>query len=209
MKKLNSILLCVVVAMSSVASAQQSANSSVELNIKADETSIVTKEYSGFLNVLMMGEAVVVDQVNTIKIVENGDETCTFILPDFRLEEGGDSMGDITVEKVAMTVGADGTTAYEGTKIGLELAGGELVVDVILNGTITAAGVVDMKIDVLWDGVPITCTFTTNEVGGVENVTITDQGEVEYYNLQGVKVSNPENGVFICVQGRKVSKVIK
>lgn len=30
----------------------------------------------------------------------------------------------------------------------------------------------------------------------------------EYYNLQGVKVANPENGIFIKKQGNKVSKVI-
>ena len=32
---------------------------------------------------------------------------------------------------------------------------------------------------------------------------------VEYYNLQGVRVSNPENGIFIRRQGNKTIKVIK
>ncbi len=31
---------------------------------------------------------------------------------------------------------------------------------------------------------------------------------VEYYNLQGVRVSNPENGIFIRRQGNKISKII-
>ncbi len=31
--------------------------------------------------------------------------------------------------------------------------------------------------------------------------------EVEYFNLQGIKVANPENGLFIRVQGKKTSKV--
>ncbi|HAW06954.1 MAG TPA: DUF5116 domain-containing protein, partial [Rikenellaceae bacterium] len=31
---------------------------------------------------------------------------------------------------------------------------------------------------------------------------------VEYFNLQGVKVSNPENGIFIRRQGGKTSKVL-
>lgn len=35
-----------------------------------------------------------------------------------------------------------------------------------------------------------------------------DAADVEYFNLQGVKVANPENGVFIRRQGDKVSKVI-
>lgn len=35
------------------------------------------------------------------------------------------------------------------------------------------------------------------------------EAEVEYYNLQGVRVANPENGIFIRRQGNKVSKVIR
>ena len=45
---------------------------------------------------------------------------------------------------------------------------------------------------------------------GVENVTIEvadEDAPVEYYNLQGVKVSNPSNGIFIKVQGKKSEKV--
>ena len=34
------------------------------------------------------------------------------------------------------------------------------------------------------------------------------EGEAVYYNLQGVKVANPENGIFIRVQGGKSSKVL-
>ena len=46
---------------------------------------------------------------------------------------------------------------------------------------------------------------------GVENVA-TDasaNGPAEYFNLQGVRVNNPENGIFICRQGNKVTKVVK
>ena len=45
---------------------------------------------------------------------------------------------------------------------------------------------------------------------GVEDVTIEEVDEdapVEYYNLQGVKVENPSNGIFIKVQGKKSTKV--
>lgn len=43
---------------------------------------------------------------------------------------------------------------------------------------------------------------------GVENVEIDNNAPVEYYNLQGVKVANPENGIFIKVQGSKATKVV-
>ena len=46
-----------------------------------------------------------------------------------------------------------------------------------------------------------------SEVSGIEDVNVND-GEVEYYNLQGVKVENPEKGIYIMKQGGKTSKVV-
>ena len=44
---------------------------------------------------------------------------------------------------------------------------------------------------------------------GVENIVVEEEidAPVEYYNLQGVKVAEPSNGIFIKVQGKKASKV--
>lgn len=44
--------------------------------------------------------------------------------------------------------------------------------------------------------------------GGVENVDVNADAAVEYFNLQGVRVENPANGLYIRRQGNKVSKVI-
>ena len=41
---------------------------------------------------------------------------------------------------------------------------------------------------------------------GVENITI-GNSDVKYYNLQGVKISTPSNGVFIKVNGTKATRV--
>lgn len=44
---------------------------------------------------------------------------------------------------------------------------------------------------------------------GVEGIEIDDvEGEAVYYNLQGVKVANPANGLYIVKQGNKASKVL-
>ncbi len=44
---------------------------------------------------------------------------------------------------------------------------------------------------------------------GVNNVVVADENApVEYFNLQGVRVANPENGLFIVKQGNKVSKQV-
>ncbi len=50
--------------------------------------------------------------------------------------------------------------------------------------------------------------FNTTNVG-INKVAVDNDANapVEYYNLQGVKVSNPSNGIFIKVQGKKTEKV--
>lgn len=51
-----------------------------------------------------------------------------------------------------------------------------------------------------------TLLLQNGEVTGIEDV-VTEAGEVEYFNLQGIRVVNPENGIFIRRQGGKTSKV--
>lgn len=47
------------------------------------------------------------------------------------------------------------------------------------------------------------------EGDGVEGIEMDEfNGEAVYYNLQGVKVANPENGLYIVKQGNKASKVL-
>lgn len=43
---------------------------------------------------------------------------------------------------------------------------------------------------------------------GIEDVEATDESPSTYYNLQGVEVENPQNGMFIKRQGKKISKVV-
>ncbi len=48
--------------------------------------------------------------------------------------------------------------------------------------------------------------YTTWE-SGVNEITVAE-GEAEYYNMQGVRVANPENGMFIRIQNGKAQKVV-
>lgn len=48
--------------------------------------------------------------------------------------------------------------------------------------------------------------FTKAEPGAI-NIVNAENGEASYYNLQGVRVANPENGIFIRVQNGKATKV--
>lgn len=51
---------------------------------------------------------------------------------------------------------------------------------------------------------------TDNGTTGIENIEISDSDDapVEYYTIQGVRVENPSNGLYIRRQGNKASKVI-
>lgn len=45
------------------------------------------------------------------------------------------------------------------------------------------------------------------EESGINNVAFDENAPVEYYNLQGVRVANPNNGIYIVKQGTKTTKV--
>ncbi|MDE6311934.1 MAG: chitobiase/beta-hexosaminidase C-terminal domain-containing protein [Muribaculaceae bacterium] len=47
----------------------------------------------------------------------------------------------------------------------------------------------------------------TKIVDGIEDVKVEDGAAAVYYNLQGVRVENPSNGLYIRVAGKQVSKV--
>ena len=51
--------------------------------------------------------------------------------------------------------------------------------------------------------------FTVNFTQGVNDVIAADADVAPvYYNLQGVRVANPANGLYIKVVGEKASKVL-
>ena len=52
-------------------------------------------------------------------------------------------------------------------------------------------------------------TKAANDVGsGIAGIEA-ENGKAVYFNLQGVRVQNPENGVFIRVQNGKAVKIVK
>lgn len=52
------------------------------------------------------------------------------------------------------------------------------------------------------------CLVASTTTSLVENIIDSVAAPVEYFNLQGVKVANPENGLYIRVQGNDVKKVL-
>lgn len=156
-------------------------------------------------------------QEANVEIIPTADNTCTFRLPNFALDlgEGPMPLGDIVVTGVKVAEANDVKT-YTGEVKGLLLAENTIKADVALNGTVDATGKAHMDIDVLWDAselgmgqIPIKVVFDGQlEAAGVENVVVDENAPVEYYNLNGIRVANPENGIYIRRQGNKVSKVL-
>ena len=59
-----------------------------------------------------------------------------------------------------------------------------------------------------WEVKGISVTGTETGVGIVDAIADDVNAPVRYYNLQGVEVANPTDGLFIRVQGKKATKVI-
>ena len=62
--------------------------------------------------------------------------------------------------------------------------------------------------DMTFDYANKTLEIAESKTDGVAGVTVAD-GEAVYYNLQGVRVANPERGIFVKVQNGKAIKVVK
>ncbi len=50
--------------------------------------------------------------------------------------------------------------------------------------------------------------YTKGDTSAITDIAADENAPVEYFNLQGMRVENPANGLFIKRQGSKVSKVI-
>lgn len=56
---------------------------------------------------------------------------------------------------------------------------------------------------------PAFVTFHNEIIAGINNVAVDNaNAPVQYFNLQGVEVANPENGIYIRRQGNKATKVL-
>lgn len=158
---------------------------------------------------------------------ENNPAKCTLVLPDFSLGAGA-TIGDIIVPDVDKTVKTDRSGyTYKGfvRNLTLKMGEDEIHANVNVNGTTDNDGNAVFDIPVTWlteydsnpdsdAGFPIGVTFNgktdTPDSAGISDVTVDDDNApVEYFNLQGMRLSQPEAGqIVIRRQGSKVSKIL-
>ncbi len=184
------------------------------IQFKKQSVSYEGTKYDGDL-VVTVGESTL-PSTASVYIDDNGDGTCTILLPDCKLDLNGDgdlvSLGDIKVENVTMTKSGD-TTAYNGYTEGMSLAGGEIIANVSLTGT-ESNGVISLDIPVEWvgmEGIVIHVTFNGKlDPAGIDDVYMDNSdAPVEYYNIQGMRVDgeNLTPGIYVRRQGTDVKKV--
>lgn len=158
---------------------------------------------------------------------ENNPAKCTLVLPDFSLGAGA-TIGDIIVPDVDKTVKTDRSGyTYKGfvRNLTLKMGEDEIHANVNVNGTTDNDGNAVFDIPVTWlteydsnpdsdAGFPIGVTFNgktdTPDSAGISDVTVDDDNApVEYFNLQGMRLSQPEAGqIVIRRQGSRVSKIL-
>ena len=133
------------------------------------------------------------------KMSTNDGITYTFTCAD------GQSIGDGVAFKFAdagwasINYGASSEISLD-EEVTLNYNGGNTTLDEIWNGSVT--------ITIPAPQAAATVKFT-NEKAGINDIVADDNAPAVYYNLQGVRVDNPEHGLFIQVKGNKAKKVVK
>lgn len=80
-------------------------------------------------------------------------------------------------------------------------------IELVLNGQNLKVALEAGSWTFTFNAAEMTLSITAGEAG-IDSVVAGEDAPAVYYNLQGVKVANPENGIFVVRQGNKVSKVL-
>lgn len=178
----------------------------------APELPETATEYIGSLTIEVPGMDAEMLEGQSVYISEDDANGLTVAIYNFSM--GGAPIGDIIINDVTCAT-ADGVTSYTGSVDDLALAGGMIHCSVECTGTADADGHLVMDIQVGWimdenTVLPITVKFDGWKKGsGVAGIA-SDNTAVEYYNINGVKMSGGElaPGLYIRLQGNKATKVI-
>lgn len=111
----------------------------------------------------------------------------------------------VTIKKVFVQTVANSKGAFTADKGTVEGTGVGVANPITWTGSTTDALVLTAAKQIRFSYIEV----TTTGFSGVEDVVVSDENApVEYYNLQGIRVSNPEGGVYIRRQGNTVTKVL-
>lgn len=130
--------------------------------------------------------------------------------------------GELVEEFVTVPYGEKGEQMFYGTGLGIEPVTGQLVLTTTEAGYSThfkrnwlhfvnvSTGDIENTVrlkDYYWFPAMLIFINKKSDVSSIETIG-SNSSKVEYFNLQGVRVDNPQNGVFVKKQGNKVQKVV-
>lgn len=176
-----------------------------------------------------ISDAVVKFELSTLTLTVTGKEATveisygihgSFIDPNWAttdLEKAGDNLWVKTFIFEAEAVGEFGIKQMDddGNQLGWFAATAEGIViedeiediEIVANGKNFNVALPAGTWTFTFDAEAMTLSVTAGEAG-IDSVIAEENAAPVYYNLQGVKVANPENGIYVVRQGNKVSKVL-
>lgn len=197
-----------------------SATLGIPYNVKDGGSNIELSDFFGYI----LTDAKIVFDTNNMTIVVTGTKTAVVVDWYF-----ASSINEFTLDDSCKmsTTSVDGV--YELANINIEDPGtfkittagwaeqygmGEAITDDHLFTTLAKVnygGDVEFNVaqgeySIKWDFNTSTVTFTLLRATGVEGIAA-DSEDAVYYNLQGVKVANPTNGIYVKVVGNNAQKV--
>ncbi len=141
-----------------------------------------------------------VNFIGNIKVDEGYEAYPYFRTPDNKYmtdQVEGEDGEKMSVDYLSGYVDPDYTYVYKCTEEQLAEGYDQYYVYLNVSGYVGDTGSIDM-----------TLVFGYNDTStSVSNVEINANAPVEYYNLQGVRIADPSNGIFIRRQGNKTSKI--
>lgn len=118
---------------------------------------------------------------------------------------------DGTYNFTVANVGAGIEYSYKFTESAAQTfaAEGFITFDPATGITVDKEGTLEITAECATMGNPntLTRTITISKTTGIDGIVAEENAPVEYYNLQGIRVENPANGIFIRRQGNKTTKV--
>ena len=158
------------------------------------------KPYTGNLSDIMVSDTLLINvtmkgkafpSLNTVSLT-NQDGAVSFTMEDFSFSEL--PIGDVTLNNVALSQNADGSThvtAYNGA---LALMGGKIVAEVTVTGDVTAEGGLTANVQIMWNNMPITAEVSPVPFAvSVAGRTLAVTGELSRNLAQLVMVGGSAN----------------
>ena len=126
---------------------------------------------------------------------------CATILPDGNIVIGAADYFNMSSEtNKGEFAGKTSVYTFNGSELSASDIFSDMIAVAVKVGDVAEASTAE-------NGVTV-ALYNDPSAAGIEDIVIDENAPIEYFNLQGVRVANPENGLYIVRQGKNVTKQI-